>query len=135
MKKIIILIAMLCTFASAECKIDDTMAIIKHANVYIVCDRMPHENNKIIKSDLKFFSNADILQIIYTYYDNSTLRKTYIKYNEHNYIDVTVSLLDESNIVIKQKKYKDSTKTVQDIYREYRNEHNLSTYAETVDLD
>jgi hypothetical protein len=114
----------------AKCKVDDTMKIIRNAKAYLICDRMPYENSNIIKSELTFWT--DILQITYTYYDNSILRKTYIKDNNRNYIDATISLIDESNIVIKQKQYKDSTKTVQDIYREYRKEHNFISYAETL---
>ena len=131
MKKIIVLIAVLCCMSYAKCKIDDTMKIIRNAKAYLVCDRMPHENNNIIKSELTLWSD-NMLQIIYTYYDNSTLRKTYTKFNDPNYIDVTISLIDESNIVIKQKQYKDSIKTIQDIYREYRKEHNFISYAETL---
>ena len=132
MKKIIVLIAMLCAFASAECK---TYGSIGTGSVDIYCDRAAHENHNIKKSMISYFERSDFLIIIYTYNDGSYLRKSYTGYKEDDITSVSISLNDEANITIKEKNYDSDYIDLKTIYREYRNEHNLTTYAETLALD
>lgn len=127
MKKIIILIVILCCMSYAKCK-----TYGGNSSVDIYCDRATHENHNIKKSYLNYFIYSDMLTIFYTYNDGSYLRKSYIGYKEDNITHVSISLHDEAGVTIKEKDYDSDYINLKTIYREYRKEHNLDTYAETL---
>ena len=127
MKKIIILLAVLCYMSYAKC---ETYGDSRSVDIY--CDRSANENHNIKKSYLNYFVYSDMLTIFYTYNDGSYLRKSYIGYKEDGITSVSISLHDEAGVTIKEKSYDSDYINLKTIYREYRKDHNLATYAETL---